>query len=108
MPAPTTIPTDRRVTAALATVGWGTLRLTWHALRLPVLALLVVMEPFVRVILTSIAALGVFTALFFEFLVRLPHFPFGLMMGLSAGFALLLVPYYGAIRLFSFNPPASP
>ena len=52
-------------------------------------------------VLSALAALGIFMTLFFEFLIRLPHFPFALMLAISAGFALLLVPYYHLIRLFS-------
>ena len=85
----------------VATVAWGTLRLTWHAVRLPVLAVLTVMEPFVSGTLSAIAVLGIFFSFFFEYLIRLPHFPFWLMLGMSAGFALLLLPYHLLIRLFS-------
>ena len=81
--------------------GRAALRLAWHAIRLPILALLLVLEPFVRVVLSALAALGIFMTLFFEFLIRLPHFPFALMLAISAGFAMLLVPYYLLIRLFS-------
>ena len=79
----------------------GILRLLWHVIRLPALALLVVMEPLVCGVLSAIAMLGVIFALFYEFLVKLPHFPFWMMLGISAGFALLLIPYYLLIRLFS-------
>ena len=85
----------------LAAGGRGALRLAWHAIRLPSLSLLVVMEPVVRGVLSVIAVLGVLTAFFFEFLIKLPHFPFWMMLGISAGFAVLLVPYYLLIRLFS-------
>jgi len=81
--------------------GRGALRLAWHAIRLPCLALLVVMEPLVRSVLSTIAVLGVIFACFFAFLVKLPHFPFWMMLGISAGFAFLLVLYYLLIRLFS-------
>ncbi len=101
MDAPPSQSIGAKRTGVMAATGRGTLRLAWHAIRLPILALLVVMEPFVRVILSLLAALGVFTALFFEYLVRLPHFHFLLILGISAGCALLLFPYYLLIRLFS-------
>jgi hypothetical protein len=81
--------------------GRGVLRLAWHTIRLPSVALLVVMEPVVCGVLSMIAVLGVLTAFFFEFLIKLPHFPFWMMLGISTGFAVLLVPYYLLIRLFS-------
>jgi hypothetical protein len=43
----------------------GTLRLLWHAVRLPVYTFLVILEPVVRLILGALALLGVLTASFF-------------------------------------------
>ena len=77
----------------------GTLRLLWHALRLPVLMFLAILEPVVRLILGTLALLGVLTALFFKFY-GVPHFPFALMLGMSVGFGLMLVGYYALLRLF--------
>jgi hypothetical protein len=85
----------------LAATGRGALRLTWHTIRLPALALLVTMEPLVCGLLSLLAMLGVLTALFWEFVVKPPHFPFWIVLGVSVGFALLQVPYYLLIRLFS-------
>ena len=87
-----------RPTTVLATTSRAAMRWTWHAVRLPTLTLLLVLEPLVRVTLTTLAMLGLFTALFFEYVIRLPHFPFGLMLSISAGFGLLLLPYYLLIR----------
>jgi hypothetical protein len=81
--------------------GRTALRLLWHAVRLPVVALLVILEPFVTTVLMGIATLGVLVCLFYEFLLKDPHFPFWLMLCLSIGSALLLLPYYALIRLFS-------
>ena len=81
--------------------GLGILRLSWNAIRIPTLALLVVMEPIVCGLLGAIAALGVVVSLIFEFLVKLPHYPFWLMMGISAALAALQVPYYLLIRFLS-------
>lgn len=87
----------------IAAAGFFTLRLGWHAIRLPLLTLLVILEPFVRTILMAIAMLGVLITLFYEFVVRLAHFPFWLMLALSIGSALLLLPYYALIRLLSIR-----
>lgn len=88
----------------LATAGRHSLALLWHAIRLPVLATLLVLEPPVRFVLSAMTVLGIAMALFFEYLVRLPHFPFGLMIGISVASAALLVPYHLLIRLFSIRP----
>lgn len=73
----------------------------WVAIRLPALALLVILEPFVTIFFMGVATLGVFTCILFEFVFRAPHFPFLLMLSLSLGSALILFPYYGLIRFFS-------
>jgi hypothetical protein len=77
------------------------LRLAWHSIRLPILAVLVVLEPFVSIVLSALTVLGIFFALFFRFLVRLPHFPFWMMLGVSVGCATLLLMYYGIIRILT-------
>src|SRR5205823_13009926 len=77
----------------------GTLRLLWHAVRLPVYMFLVILEPVVRFILGALALLGVLTALFFKFY-GVPHFPFALMLGVSVGFGLMQVGYYTLLRVF--------
>ncbi|MGH8254608.1 MAG: hypothetical protein ACRET0_00130 [Steroidobacteraceae bacterium] len=79
------------------------LLLLWHAVRLPIVTLLVILEPFVTMILMAIATLGVLMCLFYEFLLKDPHFPFWLMLAISIGSALLLLPYYALIRLFSMR-----
>lgn len=85
----------------LASVGRGIVHFSWAAVRLPLLALLVTMEPIVCWVLSAIAVLGVLVSLLFEFVVRLPNYPFWLMLGLSVGIAALQIPYYLLIRLFS-------
>lgn len=76
------------------------LGLCWTIVRLPVLAFLVVLEPIVCGLLWLLATLGVLTAIFYEFVVRDPRFPFWICMGLSIGLALLAGLYYALIRLF--------
>jgi hypothetical protein len=78
----------------------GTLRLLWHAGRLPAYVFLVILEPVVRFVLGALALLGVLTALFFKFY-GVPHFPFALMLGSSVGLGLILVGYYALLRLFA-------
>jgi hypothetical protein len=81
--------------------GRMALRLAWHSIRLPVLATLIMLEPFVSIVLSALTVLGIFFALFFRFLIRLPHFPFWMMLGISIGFATILMLYYGIIRILS-------
>ena len=85
----------------VAASGRVALRLAWHSVRLPVLSVLMILEPFVSTILSALTVLGVFFALFFRFLLRLPHFPFWMMLGTSVGFAVILMLYYIIIRILS-------
>jgi len=73
----------------------------WHVVRLPLLATLLALEPLVQSVFSGIAVLGILMSLFFEFIVRLPHFPFALMLVISVGSATMLMPYYLLIRLLS-------
>lgn len=76
-------------------------RIVWHSARLPILGVLVILEPFVSITLSALTVLGIFFSLFFRFLIRLPHFPFWLMMGLSIGCAMTLMLYYLIVRMLS-------
>lgn len=74
--------------------------LLWHAIRLPMLALLMSVAPVVRLALRSLALLGVLMSLFFKFLDS-PHFPFLGMLAISIGFMLALMAYEALIRVLS-------
>ena len=90
---------DGRATAIAAVAA----AVVWHAVRLPVLMLLVLLEPAVRVVCAGLALLGVLATIFFK-LVGPPNFPWFTMLAISLGFALLLVLYYAVIRLLSGAP----
>lgn len=78
----------------------GTVWLLWQCLRLPLLALLVILEPFVTFVRGSLALLGILITLFWR-LAGVPHFPFALMLGLSLGLGLMLVTYHSLLRLLT-------
>ncbi len=73
--------------------------IAWALVRLPVLALLIILEPFVCGLLWLSATLGVFTCLFYRLLVHEPRFPFWGGLAFSIGMALLAAAYNGVIRL---------
>jgi len=77
---------------------WGILWVLWQGVRLPVLLLLVILEPVVSFVLSAAALLGVLTAIFWK-LVGPPHFPFFLVLGISLGFEFALVVYHALLRL---------
>ena len=87
--------------STLKNAGRGLARFSWKVVRLPIIATLAVLEPVVRTILAGFALLGILTALFSEFVVRAPNFPFWPMIGVSVGSALLLMAYYAVMRVFS-------
>jgi hypothetical protein len=72
----------------------------WRAARLPILMLLVILEPLVTLMLAALALLGLLTTLIFH-LAGPPDFPVWTMLALSLGFAIALIPYHALIRLLS-------
>jgi hypothetical protein len=76
--------------------------LAWQAARVSALALLITLEPVVRFVLSTVALLLLLTALFFRAL-GTPHFPFWGMLSFAIGCTLLLMAYYGVMRIMS-NP----
>jgi hypothetical protein len=79
----------------------GLLWLIWQATRLPVLALLMILEPIVSTVLVAMALLGTLTAFFWKLASDRPDFPFLGMLALSLGCFFLLTLYHAAIRLLS-------
>ena len=79
----------------------GVLWLTWQAIRVPVLALLMILEPIVSTVLVAAALLGTLTAFFWKLASDRPDFPFFGTLALSLGCFLLLTLYHGVIRLLS-------
>lgn len=79
--------------------GGAALALTalWACARLPVLALLVIVEPVVRLTLSALALLLVLTALFLK-VESSRAIPFWGMLGSAVGCVALLALYQGFIR----------
>ena len=75
-------------------------RWLWHVVRLPIVTLLVILEPVVALVCGALALLGVLTTIFFK-LIAAPHFPTWTMLTISIGFGLALVLYEGAIVVLS-------
>jgi hypothetical protein len=96
-----TLPYDRREPPRGRTLWSVLFILIWQIVRLPVLAVLLVLEPFVNLVLTAFGFLGIVVALILEVSGDLPHFPFWLMMAFSVGAILLLMAYHALIGIFS-------
>ena len=69
-------------------------------MRLPVVALLVILEPVVSLVFGGLALLGVLMTLFYN-LIRLPHFPTWTMLILSVGFGIVVRLYRGLIQILA-------
>ena len=76
------------------------IRTLWHVVRLPIVMLLVILEPVVALVCGALALLGVLTTAFFK-LIAAPHFPTWTMLIISISFGLALVLYEGAIVVLS-------
>lgn len=76
-------------------------RILWILLRLPVLTVLLALEPFISAVLTVVGILGIASALILKLSGDLPRFPFWGMIAMSVGTLLLLTAYYALISLFA-------
>ncbi len=76
------------------------LSVLWRAVRLPVLFLLVILEPIIAFACCGLALLDVLTTLLFK-AVGVPHFPTLTMLMLSLGFVFMLIVHEGLIRVLS-------
>lgn len=75
--------------------------LAWRAVRLPLVAMLTLLEPVVRAVFSFAMVLGIIAAIVFELSAVGPRFPFLEMLALSLGFGAALFLYYGLISLVS-------
>ena len=72
----------------------------WQAVRLPLLVLLTILAPVVRIVLGGFALVGTLTAFLFEFGSTRP-FPFFGMLAMSLGAYALLVLYEGLVQFLA-------
>ncbi len=70
------------------------------AVGLPIVGVLLLLEPLVRLACGSILVLGVLAAITFELSAAGPRFPFLQVLGISLSFGVILVLYYLLISLF--------
>jgi hypothetical protein len=92
---------DRHELPHRRSLGQSILWILWQTVRLPVLAVLLVLEPFVTLMLTAFGFLGIVTALILEFSGDVPHFPFWTMTAFSVGAIMLLMAYHALLTVFS-------
>ena len=92
---------ENRNDSTLGALLVGILWLAWQAIRWPIFALLVVLEPIVRVCLSTFALLGTLSALLFRIVGHRPQFPFWGMLAISLSCVGVLALYYATLRWLS-------
>ncbi len=81
---------------------WTAVRVLWHLVRFPVLALLIILEPVVQLLLAGLALLLTLMALFWKLAAPVGlHVPFVGMLGAAVGCIAVLAVYYWVLRLLS-------
>jgi hypothetical protein len=79
----------------------GVAHCLWHAIRLPALAILLVFEPFVSLILVSVAFIGLFAGIVLRTSGDLRGFHFWGMVAFSTSALLVLIAYHALIAILS-------
>ena len=80
------------------------LRTLWDLIRLPVLAVLTLLEGTVTTVLGGVAFFGLVTALFFRFATSVVRFPFWTVVGVSSASAVALVLYFALCTVLMLVP----
>lgn len=78
----------------------GASRVLWNAIRLPIAAVLILLEPVVGSICGLGMVLGVLTSILFEISAVGPRFPFLKVLGISLSFGVILFLYHGLLSIF--------
>jgi len=76
------------------------IRVVWNALRLPIAAVLLALEPVVEFVCGAGLVLGVLACILFEISSVGPRFPFVKELCISLSFGVLLFLYYGLVSIF--------
>ena len=79
---------------------WRALECGWRIVRIPLVTLLVILEPVVSLLFGGLALLGVLMTLFYTW-IKLPHFPTWTMLAISVAFGLIATLYRALIALLS-------
>jgi len=90
-----------RASELLRDIGWAAVVQLWGTLSLPVFVILAIGEPVVRVVMTTIALLGVLVSVVLETSGAAPQFPFVGAMAFFVGCGAVPLLYRGLMRLFA-------
>lgn len=76
-------------------------RILWDIVRIPILTVLLVLEPLASLILTAVAVFGLAAAVILQLSGNLPHFPFWSMLVCASASLLALTAYRTLIGIMS-------
>src|SRR5882762_2458263 len=75
-------------------------RVLWNVIRVPIVAILLLLEPAVRFVCSAGLILGIVTCIVWELSAAGPKFPLGKMLVFSFGCPVLLFLYHALLSLF--------
>ena len=79
-------------------------RVLWAVIRLPIVALLLLLEPVVSFVCSAGLVLGLLTCIVWELSAAAPQFPLGKMLVFSFGCPVVLFLYQALLSLFAADP----
>lgn len=91
----------QRESSITAGIAVGALIVLWHTVRIPVFVVLLLAEPFVRLVLCALGLLSILSALFYHFASSVPHRPSLVLLGFGVACGVTLLVYERLLRLFS-------
>jgi hypothetical protein len=82
----------------------GVGRVLWNVIRVPIVAVLLLLEPVVSFVCSAGLVLGVLTCIVWELSAAGPKFPLGKMLLFSFGCPVILFLYHAVLSLFVSDP----
>jgi hypothetical protein len=81
---------------------WAVLCVAWKVIRFPVVAVIIILEPVVRLLLAGFALLITLSAFFLRLVMPLQaHAPFWTLLAIAVGCMAVLTVYYAILRFLS-------
>ena len=101
MPRDSSVIQTHPLQSPVGNLARGVARCLWHSVRLPALAILLALEPFVSFVLVGAAFIGISAGILLRCSGDLPGFPFWGMVALSTGALIILTAYHMLIASMS-------
>ena len=95
------IPISNRTPERTAAFAGQGARAIWNLVRLPILAILTLLEPVVRIVVSLLMILGIVVTIVFEVSAVSAQFPLSTMIIIILSLGAILVGYYALMALLS-------